>query len=218
MRRLFILAWVGGLLGAAFAQAVPLRRGKERTYLDLQPKANLKLTEPLQDGRPANNLAALPRGDQKLGGVKFNIGDRLIQLEGPGKTFPTKVEGIAVGRKFAKLFILHAAGRCLAVKDGAVIGKYVVHYRDKSQATIEIVYGKDVRDWWELSDARQVTRAAVAWEADNPVRKETRTKVRLYLTTWENPHPKKEVARIDYVSTPGTPAWLFCVAMTVEVK
>jgi hypothetical protein len=218
MRRLFILAWVGGLLGVAFAPAVPVRRGKEITYLDLQPKANTKLTEPLQGGRPANTLADLPRGERKLGGVKFKIGERLIQLEGPGTKFPTKVEGIKVGRKFAKLSILHAAGQCLAVKDGAVIGKYVVHYRDGSKAAIEIVYGKDVRDWWELSDARKVTRAKVAWEGDNPVRKETRTKVRLYLTTWVNPHPKKEVARIDYVCTPGTPAWLFCVAMTVEAK
>jgi hypothetical protein len=226
MRRLFILAWVGGLLGVASAPAVSLRRGKEVTYLDLQPKANTKLTEPLQAGRPANNLAALPRGEQKLGGVKFEIGKRLIQLQGPAspqaegqKRFPAKVEGIKVGRKFAKLSILHAAGRGQGVKEGAVIGNYVVHYRDKSQATIPIAYGKDVRDWWELTDRRAVTRAKVAWQGANPVLgRQTPTKVRLYLTTWVNPHPKKDVARIDYVCTPGTRAWLFCVAMTVEGK
>src|SRR5262249_13730841 len=108
MRRLFILAWVAGLLGGAFAPAVPLRGSKEITYMDLQPKANTKLTEVLQGGRPANPLADLPRGERKLGGVKFKIGDRLIQLEGPGTTFPTKVEGIKVGRTFVKLSNLHA--------------------------------------------------------------------------------------------------------------
>jgi hypothetical protein len=218
MRRLLILAGVGGLLLIGFARAAPLRRGKEIAYLDLQPKANIKLKEALQGGRPGNDLADLPRGEQKFGGVKFKIGDGLIQLEGPAQTFPTKVDGIKVGRKFAKLYILHAAGRCLAVKDGAVIANYTVHYKDKTKTTIEIVYGKDVRDWWELSDSRKVTRAKVAWEGDNRVRKDTKTKMRLYLTTWENPHPKKEVARIDYVCTRGTPAWPFCVAMTVEGK
>jgi hypothetical protein len=191
---------------------------KEISFLDLQPKANIKLKEPLQGGRPDNNLADLPKGEQKFGGVKFKIGDSLIQLEGPAQTFPAKVEGIKVDRKFAKLYILHSAGRCLGVKDGAGVGQFIVHYRDKKKATIDIVYGKDLRDWWELSDSQKVTRAKVAWEGANKVRKDTGTKMRLYLTTWENPHPKKEVASIDYVCTRGTPAWPFCVAMTVEGK
>jgi hypothetical protein len=188
------------------------------TYLDLQAKANIKLEQPLQGGRPGNDLADLPRGEQKLAGVKFKIGDRLIQLEGPGQTFPTKLDGIKVGRKLARLHILHAAGRCLGVKDGAVIASYIVHYRDKTQATIPIVYGKDLRDWWELSDPQPVTRGKVAWEGANRVRQNTRTKMRLYLTTWENPHPKKEVTQIEYACTKGTPAWPFCVAMTAEAK
>jgi hypothetical protein len=222
-----LAAVVWFLVGAPVTQGVALRWEKgELTYLDLQPKANTKLTEALQNGRPANTLKDLPRGEQKLGGVKFKISDRLIQLQGTGSVpvkgaarYPAKVEGIRVGRTFAKLFILHAAGRCQGVKDGAVLGQYVVHYRDQTQAAIKIVYGKDVRDWWELSDARKVTRAKVAWKGANPVlRQKTPTKVRLYLTTWVNPQPKKEVARIDYVCKPRTPAWLFCVAMSMEGK
>jgi hypothetical protein len=104
------------------------------------------------------------------------------------------------------------------VKEGAAIGYFVVHYRDKTKAAIPIVYGKDVRDWWELSDQGRVTHGKVAWQGANRVRKETRTKMRLYLTTWENPHPKKPVTHLDYVCTEGTPAWLFCVALTVEGK
>jgi hypothetical protein len=152
MHRLLILAGIGCLM-SPLAHAVPLRpSAREITYVDLQGKANIKLTQSLQGGRPGNDLADLPRGEQQFGGVKFKIGDRLLQLEGSGSIhaegmeFPTKVEGIKVGRKFAKLSIFHAAGRCLAVKEGAVIAKYVVHYRDKSKATIEIVYGKDLRN------------------------------------------------------------------------
>jgi hypothetical protein len=98
MHRLLILAGVGCLM-TPLAQAVPLRPAtKEITYLDLQDKANIKLIQPLQGGRPGNDLADLPRGEQKLGGVKFKIGDCLLQLEGPGQTFPAKLEGIKIGR------------------------------------------------------------------------------------------------------------------------
>jgi hypothetical protein len=224
--RLLLAGGVWFLVGPPVTHGVALRREKgEQTCLDLQAKANLKLTEALGNAHPANTLAALPRGDQKLGGVKFEIGNRLIQLQGSAvphaegtKRFPAKVEGIPVGRTFAKLSVLHAAGSPVGVKEDAVIGKYIVHYRDKSRATIPIVYGKDVRDWWQLSDGRKVTRAKVAWEGANPVHKGSGTTVRLFLSAWVNPHPKRDVARIDCVCTPGSRAFLFCVAMTVEGK
>jgi hypothetical protein len=218
MRGLIIPVAVACLI-TPLARAVPLRPlTKEIIYLDLQAKANIKLTEPLQGGRPGNDLADLPRGVRKLGGVKFKIGDALIQLEGRGQAFPAKLQGIKVGQKLARLHILHAAGRCLEVKDGTAIGSYIVHYRDQTTATIPIVYGKDVRDWWELSDPRKVTHGEVVWEGANRVRKESRTKMRLYLTTWENPHPNKEVTHLDFVCADATPAWPFCVALTAEGK
>jgi hypothetical protein len=41
----------------------------------------------------------------------------------------------------------------------------------------------------------------------------------LFLTTWENPNPKKKVVSLDYVATvPEGPAAPFCVAITAEDK
>jgi hypothetical protein len=199
---------------------VPVKRDNKGTiFLDLQPKANGKLKENFHGGTPGNNLAELPQGEQKLGGVKFNIGAGLIQLGGKGQTPPDKVEGIQVGRAFARLHILHAAGTGWDSKDGTVIGHYVVHYADKTKAPIDIVYGKDVLDWWYIAknaNAKEAVR--VAWKGNNESAKKSGGTIRLYLTTWKNPHPKKKVVSIDFTSTRATHAAPFCVAMTVEGK
>jgi hypothetical protein len=220
MRRLLIMATVGGMLLAGFARAVPVRPAKkEIAYLDLQPQANVKLKGPFHQAD--NDLAELAKGEQKLGGVKFKIGDRLIHLAGQQQVFqqlPEKVEGIKVERKFAKLYILHAAGLGPQTKDDVVIGKYIVHYQDKSKATIEIVYGKDVRDWWYRANTPGVSRGKVAWKGHNALTRKSGAGIRLYLTTWKNPQPNKKVARIDFLSTRAAGAAPFCAAMTVEGK
>ena len=43
-------------------------------------------------------------------------------------------------------------------------------------------------------------------------------KILLYRTPWENPHPDKRVATIDYLSSNDTAAAPFCVAITAESK
>src|SRR5262249_52552763 len=151
-------------------------------------------------------------GEQTLAGVKFKIGDGLIQLGSqalPGK--PTKVEGIAVGRPVAKLHILHATG--YSTEDDTESGSYTIHYADGTKETIRSVYGKDVRDWWFGEDAPDVTRGKVAWKGDNDAAKGLGFRVRLYLTTWKNPHPDKKVVSIDYTSKNETMAAPYCVAV-----
>ena len=221
MRRLLIMAGVGGLLLSPFAGAVPVKPAKNQiVYLDLQSKANVKLKGPFHQAD--NDLAELPTGEQKLGGVKFKIGDRLIHLAGQNQVFqefPEKVEGIKVERTFAKLHILHAAGLGPNTKDDVVIGRYIVHYQDKTKATIEIVYGKDVRDWWYRANTPGVSRGKVAWKGNNKLtRRETGAGIRLYLTTWKNPKPNKKVTSIDFIATRAAGAAPFCIAMTVEGK
>jgi hypothetical protein len=197
-------------------RAVPLRPAKvsTTTFIDLQPKANQKLTDNFHTADAVgNNLAELPKGTQEFGGVKFHIGKGLIQLASPKvRDKPAKVERIAVGRAFATLHILHATG--YTVTDGTLIGKYVIRYEDKTTTAIKIVYGEDVRDWWDLQDQKKVTRGKVAWVGKN----RNTASIRLFLTTWKNPHPKKKVVSIDYESTQTSDAAPFCVAMTVQAK
>jgi hypothetical protein len=187
-------------------------------FLDLEAKANHKRTDSFVTGRFAgNDLAELPKGEQKLGGVKFWIGAKVIQLFGThGPKWPTQVEGIAVGNKFAKLHLLHGVG--FTSPENTVIGSFIVHYEDKTTATIAIVYGKDVRDWMSVSDNQtKVTRGTLAWQGLNAHVRKSTGNIRLYLRTWKNPHPKKKVVSLDFTSAKTVSA-PFCVAITLETK
>ena len=214
------------LIGAAGLSAGPAE-DDGIIYIDLKSKANHKLKDVFHTGNfNENNLGSLPTGVQKLGGVKFKIGEGLLQLGSkqlPGK--PEKIEGISVDRKLAKLHILHATGygsspegNPLHVPDDTLIGKFIIHYEDKTTKEIEIVYGRDVRDWWYAEGDKEADRSKVAWTGENAGSKSAGKKIRLFLTSWENPKPGKKITTIDYVTTQmnDTAAAPFCLAMTGE--
>jgi hypothetical protein len=187
------------------------------TYVDLQPKANQKLKAPLHGSTDANNLAELKEGKQTLEGLKFNIGESLIQLANDNlkDQFPEKVEGIKIDAKFDKLHILHATGHF--AEEDTVVATYVVHYADKSKETIEVAYGKDLRDWWRNDDSKEPTRGKVAWKGANESAKSNGSSIWLFSLTWKNPKPDQKVVSIDFIST-LTEAAPFVVAMTMEGK
>ena len=222
MRHLLATVAFGLILGATAATA-----GDKATfsYVDLQPKANQKLDQGFH-GAEGNDLADLPKGEQTLAKVKFKIGPGLIQLGSTVlKDNPAKVEGIVVDRKLVRLHFLHATGFGGVgpddpnhVKDDTVIGHYIVRYDDKTEAKIPIVYGKDVRDWWDHDRTKETPRSRIAWEGSNENAKKYNIKILLYRTPWENPHPDKRVTTIDYLSSNDTAAAPFCVAITAESK
>jgi beta-lactamase regulating signal transducer with metallopeptidase domain len=232
--------WVIELQGYTYDRAQPVdlqvlvRQEKRFTYIDLQPYANQKLTDNFHSRAEGNNLAALPKDEQTFAGVKFHIGEGVIQL---GSTVLTdmaqKVEGIEVNKAFDTLHMLHATaygrgnintdgtkleGGSLLVADGVLVGRIRVHYDDTSVEVIPIVYGKDVRDWWFNEEDEKLTRGDIAWQGENERTKKFNTKIRLYKTTWKNPKPNKKVASLEYISMNNTAAAPFCVAMTVEGK
>jgi hypothetical protein len=223
MTRLWLLLATGSALALVPAGLAD----KKFSYVDIQPKANQKLTDNF--GRlDGNNLANLPRGERTFEDVKFKIGDSLLQLGSElFNTKPDRVDGIVVGKAFARLHILHATvfGRSdPAIPDDAPIAKYEVRYEGGDTETIPVVYGKDVRDWWYSADDKSVSRSKVAWKGENEVTKDKSgfqrppDGIRLYLSTWENPHPTKKVVSIDYVKVGDRPAAPFCVALTLEEK
>jgi hypothetical protein len=219
MRRYSLMAALICVLGAALTGVADDKKSdKKWIFLDLQPKANQKLKEDFRrNAFPGNNLASLPQGEQTLEGVKFNIGEKLIRLTSTQESvaeMPEKVEGIKVGAKFARLHILHATG--WKADDGARIGEYTVNWDDGSSAIIPIEYGKDVLDWWWNANDGEPSRSKAAWTGDNEGAKTANARIRLYLTTWENPKPDKKVRSIDYSTTKKTPAAPFCVAITAE--
>jgi hypothetical protein len=173
--------------------------------IDLSPHVNQKLNEHFHGHQPGNDLATLPTGTRTFSGIKFTVGEGVVQL-GAGK--PNRVEGIKVGKKAEKFQFLHACSHCGGTPLNSLIGKYVVRFEDKSTAEIEIVYGKDVIDWWEQPGVADPTRSKVAWDGQNKF-----SRIKLFLTTWSNPTPEKTIVSIDYVMIRNSP---FCVAITSE--
>jgi hypothetical protein len=210
-------------------QSLGRTEGRRFSPVDLQDKFTHKLSEKFGNDDRQGNFLTVPQGEQTLGGIAFKVGDAVIQLG--SKVWhekPEKAEAIRVNKPLTRLHILHATGYgggpnapggAWFVEDDTLIGEYRVHYEDKTSETIPIVYGKDVRDWWSREDEPAPSRSKVAWTGDNELAKQYDCRLRLYLTTWENPHPEKRVISIDYLSRKEeTAAAPFCVAMTVEEK
>jgi hypothetical protein len=194
----------------------PYQVAAECVCVDLRSKTNLRLAEGLPVD-PDDNLQELPTGEQTMQGVKFMITDGLIQLGSQGLlTRPKIVEGIPIGWKFKRLYILQGTllGDAEWVQDGTAIGEYRLHFEDRSTMSIPIVFGEDVRDWRE--DGRFASRGRVAWRGGNTASRKQNTSVRLYLSTWDNPNPEKRVVGIDFLSRDTTRPAPFCVAMTLE--
>jgi len=80
--------------------------------IDLQPFANQSLDAPFHLAHMTeNNLSQLPRGQQVLDGVNFEIGDKCIQLAGTLLADrPTSSGEMPCEGKFARLHFLHASG------------------------------------------------------------------------------------------------------------
>jgi WD40 repeat protein len=189
------------------------------TFLDLQSKANWRLSHGWGNDPDSNSLASLPRGEGDFGGVKFNVRESALRLG--SKQFSTaseRIENVGVNLRAAKLYFLHST--VWGTSAGALIGEYVVHYADGGVCSIPIVYGKDVRDWWDwgVTDHEpggQSTRATVAWQGKNPASTARNANIRLFLSVWKNPRPSEKIASLDYVSA-MTDAAPFCVAITAE--
>jgi hypothetical protein len=223
LRYAFILPLVTAAITTLSSQNKPAQE-KAFAFVDLQACANQKLTDSLH-GFKGNDLAELPKGDHTFGGVKFRIEGSYIGLGSsvdPEK--PKEVKGIKLEKLVSKLHFLHGtgfgaygnAGDPLFVADDTLIGEYKINYEDKSTVSIPIVYGKDVRDWWNWDKPVEVSRGKVAWNGENAFAKQMKKQIHLYLATWENPKPATKVLSVDYISTGGSAGVPFCIAITTE--
>ena len=165
-----------------------------------------------------DNTLDLAAGTQVLAGVEFQIGNRMIQLQGNAQPeMPPAASGIPVHRRVVRLYILHATQHgkpSHGVAEGELIAEYRVRYADGELATIPVRIGEDVRDWWS-KDQEPLSRSQIAWAGNNKVALAAGCYLRLYLSTWKNPHPEKIVESIDYV-TMASKADPFCLAITAE--
>jgi hypothetical protein len=188
--------------------------------IDLRSYCNYGLTNSLIGTgtlEGPNNLAALLPGTRSFGSVPFDVSG-VIQLTGnqavlAKRNFPEKVEGIKVGSACKRLHLLHGAG--WNELENTPIANLVVHYSDGTSATIPIVYGTHVYDWWVNDEKPTDPATEVAWTGANRVSKMFGTDLRVYKTTFANPKPGAVIDHIDFASTKKESA-PFLLGLTVE--
>jgi hypothetical protein len=157
----------------------------------------------------AEDLHILANTEQLFDGIRFKI-QGVIQLKSSITTlrFPEMAKGIKINATFERIHFLHATG--WIARDGTEIGRYIFHYQNGEKVEVPIVYGVDLREWHNRSDATSsIGHGQVVERADFP------SGYRLFHSTWWNRLPDVPVETMDFVST-MTDCFPFLVAVTVE--
>ena len=152
----------------------------------------------------APSWATLPRGGLTNAGVPFRL-DGCVAATGldaarEGDFFPPRVAGIAVGRKAARLHLLHGADRL--DKDGVPVAEFILHYADGGQRAVRLAHGLHVRSLVkdrhekkaELLDPNSVVAWVGAAEEGGSLAQ------RLFRTSFDNPRPDQEIASVEWAS------------------
>jgi hypothetical protein len=215
MRRALAVFGVGLVLLVQQARA-----DSKFTFIDFQSQANQRLSDDLHESQ-GNNWNAMPQGELKFEDSRFKIGEGYLHLLGKAgaATKPNRFKDLKVGAKFDRLHILHSAGYGENPKmdDGTEIGAYTVHYAGGSEERVPIIYGEDVRDWWDWPERPDLKRAKVAWSGTNTPAQANERKIRAFALVWTNPHPDRVVESIE-VSSSETNCDPMLFALSLEVK
>jgi len=161
-----------------------------------------------------------PKGDQKFLGIPFSSRG-FILLDGKAiaraKSFELNkvIRDIPVGRGFQQLHMLQASA--FRTKVGNVIANIRINYADGSWLLLPIAYGKQNGDW-----SRSVLEpplgldenTRIAWTDGPPSNRVSQHSTRIFLTSFDNPHPQKTVSTVSLEST-GDEASAIIVGITV---
>jgi hypothetical protein len=188
------------------------------TFVDLTPYGSNFLADGPGDPKDGNNLDRVPRGVHRLGNTYFRIGDGMVHVRSWNKPdMPVIVAGIKVAARGRKLHLLH--GTQQKADPDTSLGDYVIRYADDSTERIPIAYGRNLVDWWDTGLRKDdLPDARIAWTGSNEMlekRPKPDIKIGLWALTWTNPHPDKEIATIDVVSS-GSQCDPYLIAVTLE--
>lgn len=211
----------GAPVGVAAIYSPPFNASRSFEAAPFGELANQSIDEDMHGGQEGNDLQMLGEGEQLLGGVPFVVPHRFLCLghhEGTAAHLPERIDGIRIGKRCERLQFLHATG-FRAARDGTPIGHYEMHYADGTMEMMKIVYGVDVRDWWDADGTLAVDHGRMVWTGSNQAIKRQSPgalQIRLFMSTWENPRPEVDVESIDYVSYKATECAPFCVAISID--
>jgi hypothetical protein len=122
------------------------------------------------DQGPNNDLRMLPLGKKRFGGVLFDIldpaankGKSCLVFSGPQRSgFLTTVVIPVADKTFNSLYFLHALA--WTPETFASVGNILVDYADGSRQTSEVLFDRDLSNWW---NALPTKNGDVVWSASN---------------------------------------------------
>ncbi len=149
------------------------------------------------DQGPNNDLRMVPLGKKRFGGVLFDIldpaankGKSCLVFSGPQRSgFLTTAVIPVADKTFNSLYFLHALA--WTPETFAFVGNILVDYTDGSRQTIEVMFDRDVSNWW---NSLPVKNGDVVWSASN-----NSAYIGLFLTRF--PVQPKPIRRLTLTST-----------------
>jgi hypothetical protein len=202
------------------------KRGQRARCVDLSPYYNGVVTENwIRPDAAADNLGGIPRGIRVLGGVRFNVGAGLIQLNGRdlrrrNRSFPTEVTAIPIQQQCHRIHLLHST--MFRTAEGAPVSMLVLHYADGKEESLMLNFNYHFRHWWHNLSSDPNYRPGLplsattveAWTGTNSLSRPGEYQ-RLFRTTFHNPRPRTAIQSIDYISVMSSSA-PFLVALSVD--
>jgi hypothetical protein len=179
-----------------YASSLASAQSREIKPLLLDPFCNKVLVK---------SWAVVPQGLQRLDDVPFQI-NGYVELASsrtsPRRVLPLEAAGIAVGKKFSRIHLLH----CTEYYDrsGQPLEDLVLYYANGERYVATLVYGVHAQDWYDYAgEGRglvQDPNSRIAWKGTSDDAAQFGKIVRLYHTALDNPHPDQVVTRLDIIS------------------
>jgi len=144
--------------------------------------------------------APVPKGLQEFDGIVFDVAGTMLLRSHKMPHLKAKQGDIPIDQTARFIHVLHGIG--YADPEGTTVAALNILYSDGSEHRFPIIYGAHVRNWWkqptETNEWLSHNRSAVAWSGRHPVI--PRYGLRLYRTSFENPHEGKEIKSIHFES------------------
>ena len=211
------LDWSGPCPEPAVVAPVTILRSDAPTALSTRPGPvplagfETHTLDNFGSGSPENGFGNHPPRLVLADGIRLES-TGVIQLGGRAlPTLPLRVAGIPVHRHGRRLHFLHATA--WEGPPTGEVGRYRVRWAGGAEAVIPLRHGEELRDWWLPADDTGTPRPA--WTGSNAVAAARGRRTALYHLAWDNPHPEREIATLDF-ETDGAGRLPFLVALTID--
>ncbi|MGD0816525.1 MAG: carboxypeptidase regulatory-like domain-containing protein [Verrucomicrobiota bacterium] len=202
--------------GGGVSMDSPAANAGDPLILDLS-----RFLEPLATLNGMTAMFTNLTGRKQFDGLPFEIDGQAILFgrsyaSREGTNYPERLEGIRIGRKFDELHLIHYCA--WLDTDGSAVARIRLNYADGSKYEYQILYGGQVRDWFlQITEEKEQVadpNTKICWRSTG-----TNTpmgSLRLFKTTFKNPHPQKIVDSMDVISTRSQGSYVLVAATVAQ--